>query len=78
MSSRGIGFPAENSENRREFAIGDAGGLLLNGCNRGIVLGDGCRGLRASRAHNLLDEKVGGGAIRVRIVTAEVYIVAKT
>jgi hypothetical protein len=36
----------KNSEYRREFAVGDAGGLLLDGCNRGIVLGDGCREYR--------------------------------
>ena len=74
---QGYRFPTENRENRSEFAVGDAGGLLLDGCNRGIVLSDGWRVHVASRAHNLLDGKVGGGAIRVGIVTTEAYIVAK-
>lgn len=37
---------AENSEYRREFAVGDAGGLLFDEYNRGIVLGDACRECR--------------------------------
>lgn len=38
---------------RRESAIGDAGGLLLDGCNRRIVLSDERGAL--SRVHNLLE-----------------------